>query len=268
MTERRDDRHIESAIEVEATPAEVWEALTTAEGLARWFPRAARVRPGEGGEIWFSWGPDVLEAGARIVAWEPPRRLVLEWEGLRDEYLVEDRGSDVVVRVVSSGFGHGDDWDEIYDSVRTGWQFELRGLAHALERHRGMPRTVVSAWRPTELEAPAAFRRVMPEALETAATGTPFRLDLAAGEPLAGTVAVNNAPRDFAGIVHDLADAYFRCLVEPRHWASDRACRVTLWLSTYGLARDTCENLARSLEQTLDERIGRAAPAPRRGRSA
>ena len=52
------ERRLEKQIEVAASPAEVWKALTDPAELARWFPLEARVTPGERGKIFLSWGPD------------------------------------------------------------------------------------------------------------------------------------------------------------------------------------------------------------------
>jgi uncharacterized protein YndB with AHSA1/START domain len=43
-------------IDVNASPADVWSALTKADELVRWFPLDASVDPGEGGSMTWSWG--------------------------------------------------------------------------------------------------------------------------------------------------------------------------------------------------------------------
>ena len=48
---KRSDRGIDLAIDIEATLEEVWQALTTGEGIARWFAPHAAVTPGEGGSV-------------------------------------------------------------------------------------------------------------------------------------------------------------------------------------------------------------------------
>lgn len=72
MTEKT--RTITKEIEIEASPQAVWEALTHPEELVRWFPLQARVKPGVGGSMWYSWGPP-WEGDSRIEIWEPNRRL-------------------------------------------------------------------------------------------------------------------------------------------------------------------------------------------------
>ena len=43
------ERAIDLTIDIDATLEEVWQALTTGEGIARWFGPYAAVTPGEGG---------------------------------------------------------------------------------------------------------------------------------------------------------------------------------------------------------------------------
>ena len=42
-------RSFSMSIDIDATPEEVWRALTDAGELMRWFPLQARVTPGKGG---------------------------------------------------------------------------------------------------------------------------------------------------------------------------------------------------------------------------
>ena len=47
-------RSFSMSIDIDATPEEVWRALTDAGELMRWFPLQARVTPGKGGSVF--WG--------------------------------------------------------------------------------------------------------------------------------------------------------------------------------------------------------------------
>ena len=59
----------------DAAPEQLWEALTTAERLARWFGTArGDVVPGGRYEL-----PE-METSGRLVEVEPPHRLLLTWE--------------------------------------------------------------------------------------------------------------------------------------------------------------------------------------------
>jgi uncharacterized protein YndB with AHSA1/START domain len=70
---------IERDIVFEATPAEVWEALTDPERLEEWFANEASLDPTPGGEGVFRWG-DGDERHAIVREAEPEERLVLDWE--------------------------------------------------------------------------------------------------------------------------------------------------------------------------------------------
>jgi uncharacterized protein YndB with AHSA1/START domain len=125
----------EFSIEVPGTPEQVWDAIATANGISSWMmPTDLDER--EGGVVVFHMGPDVSSEGT-VTGWEPPRRVVYEepdWAGLDGEdsrtvtpmvteFLVEAKsGGTCVVRVVSSAFGTGADWEqEFFDGMAHGW---------------------------------------------------------------------------------------------------------------------------------------------------
>lgn len=254
-----DRRTIETSIKLRATPEAVWRALTDAEELTRWFPIEASVTPGVGGTIRTAWHGECEDA-ARIEVWEPSRRLVLASgvgaaglpARLTVQYTIEPKpGGEgtCVLRLVHSGFARGGDWDWEFDATRRGWEFELRGLRHYLERHAGRPRRVVWVRRPTSKTPEQAWTRLMggtpgshgllsikplpPMGLRE---DDPYRLITADGEVISGEVRVFAPPRDFAGTVRELNDAYLRVRI-------DRPCssagvaegvEINLWLSMYG----------------------------------
>jgi uncharacterized protein YndB with AHSA1/START domain len=147
MSEQQ-NRKIDVSIEVDATDEALWRAVSTAEGLTQWFPPFARVTdPGVGGKIWLSWG-EGMEYEGRIEVWEPNRMLrVSEPTGMVVDYIITKSGSGAVMRVVQSGFGVGETWDDIFDGVEGGWTYFLCNLKHYLERHRGELRHLISARR-------------------------------------------------------------------------------------------------------------------------
>lgn len=253
-------RKLETSIEIRATPGAVWKALTDAEELIRWFPMEARVTPGVGGSIWTAWKGE-FEDTATIEIWEPERRLrLVSGAGatglparLVQEFTIEPGGQGATtLRLVHSGFARGADWDWEFDATRRGWELELRGLRHYLERHAGKPRRVVWIRRRTERTAEQAWQRLMggvagahggthgllsikPLPAAGLREGDPYRFITADGETISGETRVFGPPRDFAGTVRELGDAYLRLRI-------DRACgteglgplEVNLWLSMYG----------------------------------
>ncbi len=258
-------RSLASSIDLDATPEQVWEMIATGEGLARWFPIEARVTPGVGGEIWFSWGKGVMEGAARIVAWDPPRRLVSEWGGMHDTYTIESAGGTTTLSVVSSGFGEGGDWDDMYDSVRTGWMFELGGLQHALAHHPGQDRDVVRVVRRCAPDREALAAMVLEDALApgvdlgAARVGDQVDLELDGLGRIAARVVVGNQPRDLALVTPSLNNAYWRVMLEaPCGGSPEPAMDATLWASTYGLDAPAREQLGRAINATLDRLLGGA----------
>ena len=170
------DRKIELAVEVPGTPEEVWEAIATGPGITSWFiPIAVEER--EGGTITFDWGEYGQDTG-RVAAWEPPRRVVFEGGGDRPlayEWLVEAKdGGTCVVRLVNSGFGEGDDWDEQYHGMSEGWKLFLEHLR--VQRTR-FPGRSTSTRIPTVMVAgPGAA------AWQSLCDAVGVRTDLAAGD--------------------------------------------------------------------------------------
>ena len=62
-----------------------------------------------------------MQVPGRVAEWDPPRRIVFDsgghGEGLAFEWLVEARHvGTCVVRLVNSGFGSGEPWDNQFDA--------------------------------------------------------------------------------------------------------------------------------------------------------
>ena len=122
--------------ELPGPPEQVWDAIATANGISAWFlPTDMDER--EGGAFCIHMGEADSSAGT-VTGWEPPRRLVIEepdWAALSGhdpasvtpmvtEFLVEARsGGTCVLRVVTSAFGTGADWEqEFFDEMERYWR--------------------------------------------------------------------------------------------------------------------------------------------------
>ena len=141
-------------VEVPGTPEQVWAALATTDGLSAWF-LPSTVEQGVGGSVVTHMG-DTSSPGL-ITAWEPPHRLVYEepaWpslvgrEGapvtpLVSEFVVEaTSGGTCVVRVVSSAFGTGAEWEnEFMTEMAAGWRPYFDNLRLYLEQFAGRTAT-------------------------------------------------------------------------------------------------------------------------------
>lgn len=255
MTKTTSDktRAFEMTIDIAASPEDVWRALTEAEELVRWFPLSAKVVPGPGGSMLWAWG-DGWTWETHIEAWEPPRLLRLVQQSTRPydtegrplpegaaepariavEFTLETKAGKTRLRLVHSGFGHGAAWDDEFDGIASGWQFELRGLQHYLERHRGRDRHAAwatfttaepraTAW--AKLTGPAGF----PLAPASPEIGRPYSVALPTGERLSGTAELHQPQQQFSGTVRELDDGVFRLDT----WRAGGKTGVIVWLSTY-----------------------------------
>ena len=229
-------RAFRMALDIDAPADAVWRALTEADELVRWFPTEARVIPGPGGSVLWSWGKD-WDWETRIDAWEPGRLLRLVQEDARPydaqgrmlapgevepariaiEFTLETVEGKTRLRLVHSGFGHGAAWDDELEGITEGWQAELRSLRHYLERHRGKRRTFELAWVTTTISREEAWRRLVgpggfritpadPQA------GEPYEVVIPGGQRFGGTVELNLPGQTIAGTVRELDDGWFRVL--------------------------------------------------------
>jgi len=262
-------RIVELEVTVGATPEAVWAALTEPSELMRWFPPLVAGQAGPGEELLFSWGPDV-QWRTQIVAWEPGRHL--RWRDLPGQATTSDTdqpgapepmavdwrleavGGKVIVRLVQSGFGEGESWDDFYDGTDMGWRFFLNALRHYLEHHRGQERRMVSARHPARGGPTVPWRRLWSAdgfapapGADALAPGKLFEIHLG-DEVLRGTVDFVRIPTHFWGTVDSLGGATLLVEMEPGR----DLVHCGIWLSTYGLTADRAETLQRALTRTAD----------------
>ncbi len=218
-----EDRSIELEVEVVGTVDEVWKAIATGPGISSWYvPHTVEEREGGTATASFGPGPEMQVAG-RVAVWEPPRRVVFDGgegaAGLAFEWLVEARSGGIcVVRLVNTGFGSGDDWDDQYDALSEGWGLFLLNLKLHLEHFRGQTAVALlptARWTGPRGEAWAALTDqlgvprspVVGDRLHTSADDAPtlagtvvdvasWRLAVLVDEPAPGTaiLAVEGGP--------------------------------------------------------------------------
>lgn len=141
----RVQHRMERTYEVAATPEQVWDAIATADGISAWMV-PTRLDPRVGGEVSFDLG-DVTSTGV-VTAYTPNQRFAYEepWpvadhmptahhdlssvSPIATEFLIESAsGGSCVIRVVSSAYGSGADWEnEFFDQMIEGWGEMLDNL--------------------------------------------------------------------------------------------------------------------------------------------
>ncbi len=253
---KRTDRVIELTIDLDATLEEVWQTLTTGEGIARWFAPHAAVTPGQGGSVSVGWDPKEMWTQP-ITVWEPLRRMQTASEmpsadgrlvRLAVDYYLEAHGGRVRVRLVHSGFDDRGSWDDYIDGLDAGWAYFLFNLKHALERHRGVDRRQLSArFRATARageDHPAFGAKGLRVQTPVGGLrpGDACHLSLG-GVEVDATVAVRHAPRTIAFVVPAWNDA----LLFVEREGMKEAHQLGVWLSLYGVSETTAAPLRRGL---------------------
>lgn len=239
---------IERSLGIDAPVDTVWKALTEATELMRWFPMRARVVPGAGGSIHMQWD-ETYDAESRIEIWEPNHHLRIGFPHhppvlLATDYHLESEKGRTILRVVTSGFGEGADWDDWYAGVGTGWDFELEGLKHYLEHHRGRDRVVATARAPFTMARAAAWHRLVgPSGWLEIESGIPRPRTRATGRTgsgarLSGTVLLWTPPTQLVMTVDQYNNAILRVEVE-------RGNHAIVWMATYGVADDAIAAVSR-----------------------
>ncbi len=135
---------IERTVELAHSPARVWTALTTAEGLAAWFGDEATIdlRPGGPAQLRWTGG---YKVDIRVERVREPAVFGFTWQlhELPDddprrtyvEFTLEPAGSGTRLTVVETGFAQlsEDAYGKTYDGHVQGWASELGELAGYLD---------------------------------------------------------------------------------------------------------------------------------------
>ena len=134
----RVEHRMERTYELAATPEQVWDAIATADGISAWMV-PTRLDPQIGGEVSFDLG-GFVSTGV-VTGYTPNQRFAYEepWPvadhmptahhdlssltPIATEFLIESAsGGSCVIRVVSSAYGSGADWEnEFFAQMVEGW---------------------------------------------------------------------------------------------------------------------------------------------------
>ncbi|MFG1947064.1 SRPBCC domain-containing protein [Nonomuraea sp. NPDC048826] len=175
---------------VEATPEEVWAAITTGPGIDSWFMGRTDV---SGGAVRTAFGG--IDMGTTTVtAAEEPSRFAHTGDTAPDgrfvayEFLIEgrDHGS-TLVRMVTSGFLPGDDWADEYEAMTGGLALFFATLVEYLTHFPGRHATPVTEFGPPVTDWPRAWEILYAE-LGASSPGEKVRLDVDGLPPIEGVV--------------------------------------------------------------------------------
>ncbi|CAA9565464.1 MAG: hypothetical protein AVDCRST_MAG73-4115 [uncultured Thermomicrobiales bacterium] len=138
MADHRGGRRIEHEVAIAAPPERVWRALVEPVEAGRWAGGTVTLAPSPDGAVRFDWGEQGAVDG-RVVALDPPRHLVMDWDGYPDPgttrvaFALAPDGAGTAVSLVHSGYGDGVAWDGFFDGEATGWVDLLDALRRVVE---------------------------------------------------------------------------------------------------------------------------------------
>jgi uncharacterized protein YndB with AHSA1/START domain len=132
----------ELTLELPGTPRQVWNAIATANGISSWM-LPTDLDPRVGGAICFHMG-DELSSEGTVTDFDALKRFAYiepDWatlaghdrdsvDPLASEFLIEAQsGGTCVLRVVSSSFGTGAEWEkEFFADIEKGWTPQFDNL--------------------------------------------------------------------------------------------------------------------------------------------
>ncbi|HEX5051911.1 MAG TPA: SRPBCC domain-containing protein [Planctomycetota bacterium] len=256
-------RSFQIQLDIQAPRDAVWQALTEAESIARWFAPTAVCEPRAGGRLLWQWG-QMHTWEQTIEVFAPGAHLRTRYDSVVDDgrggkqplfvdfHLEGGRGV-TTLRLVHSGFGPEAAFDAEYDGISGGWPVELRSLRLYLERHRGCERMLAWSAHSTALAPEVAWQRLTgpgglaAEGLPRLCEGDRFALDVPGAGPISGTTLYAPTSREFSGVAANLDDGWFR--VHCEHWAGKT--QVWLWLAVYSGPRSRVDAYQRAFDSLL-----------------
>jgi uncharacterized protein YndB with AHSA1/START domain len=136
---------VTQSADVDAPRERVWELLTDAKELPRWWPDAAELEPRAGGRFRFAFRGGESVVTGELTRFDPPRALALTWVRAETpdvttsvEFTITPLGADHCrVEVVHAGWEAAPDQRPLHDA---GWAHFL-GCLDALARGRPVDKT-------------------------------------------------------------------------------------------------------------------------------
>ena len=150
-------RLIDVDVHIKAPPKRVFAAWAEPEQIARWFVDQAEGRPAVGKAIYWTFEAFGVRHPVPVVEVVEGRRLCFGGDlygrpAFLQELTFDPEDGGTRFRLLNSGFGDGEEWDDEFAAVESGWHLALQTLKTWLERDVEHPRRHLLQMRPAVFE--------------------------------------------------------------------------------------------------------------------
>ena len=246
-------RDIELSVELDASPEDVFRAVTDGTELAKWLAPEARATAPEGGKkgtIWISWG-EGMSVEHEIEIFDAPKR-IRHPSGKNSEtkaplyadWSIEAReGGKATLRLVHSGFSVGADWDDEFEAHARGWKLMLQNLRQSFARHAHEPAVHLPFMSKVESPRGSLWQKLLGKLGLSAPpkVGDQFRFTTPKGDVLTGVVDLVTETYDLALVVREYDDALLRFTLEGK--SDGPSTFVYGYVIVYGAERERASEL-------------------------
>jgi uncharacterized protein YndB with AHSA1/START domain len=222
----KNTRDIQLSVELDASPEDVFRAVTEGAEVAKWLAPEARLTAPEGGKngsIWISWG-EGMGVEHEIEIFDAPKRL-RHPSGKNGEtkaplyadWSIEAReGGKATLRLVHSGFSASADWDDEFEAHARGWKLMLQNLRQYFARHAHEPAVHLPFMSKVESPHGSIWKTLLGKLGFGSApkVGDPFRFTTPKGDVLTGVVDHVTETRILGLVVREYDDALLRFTLE------------------------------------------------------
>jgi uncharacterized protein YndB with AHSA1/START domain len=250
---KQNTRDIQLSVELDASPEDVFRAVTDGTELAKWLAPEARVTAPEGGNngrIWISWG-EGMSVEHEIEIYDAPKR-IRHPSGKNGEtkapmyadWSIEARGGGkTTLRLVHSGFSASADWDGEFEAHARGWKLMLENLRQYFARHAHEPAVHVPFMSQVESSHTSIWTTLLGKLGLGAVpkAGDQFRLTMPKGDVVTGVVDDVTQTRVLGLVVREYDDALLRFTLEGKDDAPSTF--VYGYVIAYGAQRERASEL-------------------------
>jgi len=246
-------RDLELTVELDASPEDVFRAVTIGTELAKWLAPEARSTAPDGekkGSIWISWG-EGMSVEHEIEIFDAPKRIRHPSGKNREtkaplyaDWSIEAReGGKTTLRLVHSGFSASADWDNEFEAHARGWRLMLQNLRQYFARHAHEPAVHVAFMSNVESPRASIWKSLLDKLGVSAKPklGDQFRFTTPKGDVVTGVVDLVTETRILALVVREYDDALLRFTLEGK--ADALSTFVYTYVIAYGAERERAREL-------------------------